>query len=86
LKRNGKPWSGEVSYTLAGPYVDSHGSVPYTFDNCPGGMYTLSYNSGDPEGATLDKISPSPSQWLQDGGTIYFTLEFVGLMPAACSQ
>ena len=82
---NGKPWSGEVSYTLAGPYVDSHGSVPYTFDNCPGGMYTLSYNSGGPEGATFDKISPSPSQWLQDGGTIYFTLEFAGLMPGACS-
>ena len=76
---NGAPWSGAVSYTLAGPYVDSHGSVPYTFDNCPAGNYTLTYRSGGPEGMTLYNIEPSQSQNLQAGGNITFTLVFVGV-------
>jgi len=77
---NGAPWSGAVSFTLAGPYVDSHGSVPYTFDNCPAGSYTLTYRSGGPEGMTLYSIDPSSSQSLQAGGNITFTLVFVGLV------
>lgn len=76
---NGAPWSGAVSYTLAGPYVDSHGSVPYTFDNCPAGSYTLTYRSGGPEGMTLYNIEPSQNQNLQAGGNITFTLVFVGV-------
>jgi hypothetical protein len=76
---NGAPWEGSVSYTLVGPYVDSHGSVPYTFDNCPAGSYTVNYRSGGPEGYQLYNITPSPSQNLPSGGTINFTLNFVGL-------
>ncbi|MFO8143687.1 MAG: hypothetical protein R6T78_03315 [Dehalococcoidales bacterium] len=75
---NGSDWEGDVSYTLNGPYVDSHGSVPYTFDNCPGGSYTLSYNSGGP--GALQSITPSPSQQLPDGGAITFTLNFEELL------
>lgn len=88
---NGAPWNGAVSFTLAGPYVDSHGSVPYTFDNCPAGNYTLTYRSGGPEGMTLYNIEPSSSQELQPGGNITFTLVFVGvvsngLMPGDTAQ
>jgi len=69
---------GNISYSLIGPYVDSHGSVPYTFENCPAGHYTLAYNSGGPEGMTLYEIEPSQSQDLDAGGSITFTLVFVG--------
>ncbi len=77
---NGAEWEGDASYTLNGPYVDSNGSVPYTFDNCPQGSYTLSYNSGGPDQAELSNITPSPNQQLSAGGTITFTLNFVGLL------
>jgi len=84
---NGAPWEGSVSYTLAGPYMDSHGSVPYTFDNCPSGNYTVNYRSGGPEGMELYNITPSPSQYLDAGGSITFTLNFVGgLMPSPVVQ
>lgn len=76
---NGAPWSGAVSYTLTGPYVDSNDSVPYTFDNCPAGSYTLTYRSGGPTGMTLYSITPSTTQTLQAGGNITFTLVFVGV-------
>lgn len=75
---NGAPWEGDVSYTLAGPYVDSHGSVPYTFDNCPSGHYTVNYRSGGPEGYQFYGVSPT-DQNLVAGGAITFTLNFVGL-------
>ncbi|MGD9393480.1 MAG: hypothetical protein PVJ81_00740 [Dehalococcoidia bacterium] len=75
---NGSPWQGSVSFVLSGPYVDSHGSVPYTFDGCPAGSYTLTYRSGGPEGMTLYSIDISATQQLQAGGNITFTLVFVG--------
>ncbi len=75
---DGEDWEGSVSYTLNGPYVDSHGSVSYTFDNCPAGSYTLNYRSGGP--GILEDITPSPSQQLYAGGTIVFTLNFTGLL------
>jgi hypothetical protein len=79
---NGQPWSGQVKYTLSGPYVDSSGHVPDSFTNCPGGSYTLSYTSGGPDGAILRSIDPSPTQNLDAGGTISFNLNFIaGLMP-----
>ena len=74
---NGERWSGAVRYTLAGPYVDSHGTVPYSFTNCPSGSYTLSYTSGGPEGAYLRSIDPGPTQELRAGGTISFTMNFI---------
>jgi hypothetical protein len=76
---NGAPWEGAVSFVLSGPYVDSHGSVPYTFDGCPAGSYTLTYRSGGPEGMTLYSIDISATQQLQAGGNITFTLVFVGV-------
>ncbi|MGD9116487.1 MAG: hypothetical protein PVJ61_04835 [Dehalococcoidia bacterium] len=75
---NGAPWSGAVSFTLSGPYMDSHGSVPYTFDGCPAGSYTLTYRSGGPDDMTLYSIDVSATQQLDAGGNITFTLVFVG--------
>jgi hypothetical protein len=75
---NGAPWEGTISFVLSGPYVDSHGSVPYTFTGCPAGSYTLTYRSGGPEGMTLYSIEVSATQQLQAGGNITFTLVFVG--------
>jgi uncharacterized protein (DUF2141 family) len=77
---NGGDWEGSVSYTLAGPYVDSSGNVPDSFNNCPAGSYTLSYNSGGPDGCSLYNITSSPTQQLSPGGTITFTLNFVGVL------
>ena len=77
---NGAPWSGAVKYTLAGPYVDSSHNVPDSFTGCPGGSYTLSYTSGGPEQTILEGITPSPTQNLSTGGTITFTMNFVGIL------
>jgi len=44
----GEPWSGDVSYTVHGPYMDSSSSVPDSFSGCPEGEYTIIYNSGGP--------------------------------------
>jgi uncharacterized protein (DUF2141 family) len=74
---NGERWPGPVRYTLAGPYVDSHGSVPYTFTNCPSGSYTLQWTSGGPEGAYLRSIDPAQTQPLSAGGSISFTMNFL---------
>jgi hypothetical protein len=73
---DGSPWSGSVRYSIKGPYADSHSSVPYTFSDLPDGTYTLHYTSRGPAGATLGSITPSPTQTLPDGGTIYFTMNF----------
>jgi len=79
---NGRPWSGQVRYTLSGPYVDSSNYAPDSFTNCPSGSYTLSYTSGGPDGAILRSIGPRPTQNLSSGGSISFTMEFVaGLLP-----
>ncbi len=78
---NGEPWSGPVRYTLSGPYVDSHGSVPYTFTNCPSGSYTLQWTSGGPEGAYLRSTDPAQTQPLSAGGSISFTMNFIAGLP-----
>lgn len=79
----GEPWAGPVDYVLSGPYVDSGYSVPETFSNCPQGVYTLSYRSGGPLSAVLEKIVPAPTQNLPPGGGITFTLwfRFAGVIP-----
>jgi murein DD-endopeptidase MepM/ murein hydrolase activator NlpD len=74
--RNGSSWSGSVSYTLTGPTTINGASVPATFANSPTGTYTLTFNSGGPSGACLIGITPSPTQTLNPGGTITFTLNF----------
>jgi hypothetical protein len=80
---DGKPWqtapgSGGINYSVIGPQSDSETTMPITMNNMPPGPYTLQYNSGGPTGATLTKISPSPSQNLPSGGKIVFTLHFTG--------
>jgi hypothetical protein len=80
---DGQPWmtqpgSGPISYTVTGPASDSGNNIPGTFSSMPSGLYTLSYNSGGPIGATLTGISPSPTQNLAPGGSINFTLQFTG--------
>jgi hypothetical protein len=80
---DGQPWtthpgSGPISYTVTGPASDSGNTIPGTFSSMPSGIYTLSYNSGGPIGATLTGISPSPTQNLAPGGSIHYTLQFTG--------
>jgi hypothetical protein len=80
---DGQPWmtqpgSGPISYTVSGPAFDSGDTIPGTFSSKPAGLYTLSYNSGGPIGATLTSISPSPTQNLAPGGSIQYTLQFTG--------
>ena len=77
---SGSHWEGHVKYTVSGPYVDSHSSVPHAFSDCPAGSYTVIYKSGGPESSILDGISPSATQTLSSGGTITFTLNFVGIL------
>jgi hypothetical protein len=77
---DGSPWSGAVKYTLAGPYVQAKSSVPGTFTNCPMGSYTLSYTSGGPDYSVLDSITPAATQHLSAGGTLTFTMNFVGIL------
>jgi hypothetical protein len=80
---DGQPWmtqpgSGPISYTVTGPSSDSGNNIPGTFSGMPTGLYTLSYNSGGPIGATLTGISPSPTQNLAPGGSIQYVLQFTG--------
>lgn len=80
---DGQPWvtqpgSGPISYTVSGPSSDSGDSVPGTFGGMPPGIYTLTYNSGGPIGATLTGISPSPTQNLTSGGNIQYVMQFTG--------
>jgi hypothetical protein len=78
---DGKPWqvsvgSGSIRYSVAGPKTDASDTIPAIFPNMPAGNYALSYNSGGPIGGQLVSISPGPSQALQPGGSISFTLNF----------
>ena len=80
---DGAPWrvavgSGTINYTVTGPRTDSSQNIPQTFSNVPPGIYTLTFNSGGPIGATLASISPAPSQNLVSGGSIVFNLNFRG--------
>ena len=79
---NGSAWSGEVHYTIHGPYKDSSSSVPDSFSNLPSGTYSIHYRSGGPSGATLVNITPSPTQDLSSDDTIIFTLNFQTPQPA----
>jgi hypothetical protein len=73
---NGSPWSGNVAYSITGPFKDADVTVPNTFGNLPSGTYTLTYNSGGPSGAMLSSILPSPTQTLAPNGNIVYTLNF----------
>jgi hypothetical protein len=73
---DGSPWSGNVNYAVTGPFSDTDNSLPWSFGDVPSGAYTLTYNYGGPEGASLAGITPSPTQDLPAGGTIHFILNF----------
>lgn len=79
---DGAPWSGPCSYTITGPVTSYGASAPQSFPDQPGGVHTLTYNSGGPPGAILTGITPSLTQKLPSGGAISFTLnlqrQFVG--------
>jgi uncharacterized protein (DUF2141 family) len=77
---DGVPWSGPVSYTVRGPYTDSHNSVPYIFGNAPAGRYTITYYGGGPPSSQLVNITPHASQDLAPGDMIAFTLNFASLV------
>jgi len=72
---NGQPWNGAVAYVVQGPYVESGGAVPQSLNNAPAGNYAVTYRSGGPPQSTFEGVSP-PSQALQPGGSIAFTLMF----------
>jgi hypothetical protein len=73
---DGTPWSGPAGYTISGPFMDSASSVPQTFTGVPAGSYTITYNGGGPPGAIMTSISPQPTQRLDGGHSIVFTLNF----------
>ena len=77
---NDEPWSGDVIYYLAGPYMDTGSYAPDSFTSCPAGSYSVDYKSGGPDSSVLDSITPSSHQDLSPGGTITFTLNFVGVL------
>jgi hypothetical protein len=73
---DGVSWSGNVNYSIYGPFRDVDTMVPHTFISIPAGAYTISYNSGGPQNAVFSSISPSASQALTYGGEITYTLNF----------
>jgi len=73
---NGSSWEGDVNYTVSGPEQIDGTQVPLTASKALG-TYTLTYNSGGPDGATLSSITSMPTQTLSSGSSITFTLNFV---------
>lgn len=80
---NGQAWSGQVGYTVTGPYVESGNSVPRNFSNAPSGTYSVNYAAGGPPGSIFEGVSP-PTQILPSGGTATFIMmfKFQGIPPA----
>ena len=70
------PWNGTLNFRVSGPFSDSENTVPWSFNTLPAGSYTLTYNFGGPQGASLSDITPAPTLQLAAGGTGYFTLNF----------
>jgi len=83
---DGLPWSGPCEYTVSGPYTDSHGSVPYTFENVPEGTYTITYWHGGPLDSVLQSVTPSVAQDLVPDGMIVYTLEFASVVAVPSEQ
>ncbi len=73
---DGRNWSGNIKYTISGPYDDSSSYVPDSFSDLPQGSYTIHYRSGGPSGATLWDVSPSSSQTVSHNGVITYTFNF----------
>jgi len=74
---DGAPWTGPVSFTIAGPQTVTGSLVPLASTaSLAIGTYALSYVSGGPAGATLLSTTPSATQTLTAGGGITYTLNF----------
>jgi hypothetical protein len=73
---DGADWPGNINYSIYGPFKDIDTYVPHTFIAVPAGAYTVSYNSGGPQGAVFHGISPSASQTLSAGAEITYKLNF----------
>jgi hypothetical protein len=73
---DGAPWSGSASIQLSGPFTDTESTLPWSFNNIPGGNYTITYNYGGPANSSLVSIGPSPNQQLTPDGMITFSLNF----------
>jgi hypothetical protein len=73
---NGLPLSTSLTWTLSGPYTETAYNVPTSRYNLSPGTYYLNYNYGAPGNSGLSGILPSSSQFLPDGGTIAFTMQF----------
>lgn len=71
---DGAPWSGAVNYSYTsnkpGEVPVEGSAVPQSWDHIVTGTYTLYYDSGGPNGATLASITPSATQTLSAGGTV----------------
>lgn len=81
---DGAPWSGAVNYSFVSSERGKQdgSAVPQSWENrIPTGTYTLYYDSGGPNGATLASITPSATQTLSTGGTVTFTLNFSNAAP-----
>lgn len=60
-KLDDAPWSGSLNYRVSGPYSDTDNSVPWDFKSVPAGAYTVTYDYGGPQGASLTSITPQPT-------------------------
>lgn len=79
-KLNGKPWTGTLSYKLAGPAGAITGTkVPANVTDLALGSYSLSFVSGGPVVAHAPVIAVAPSATLERGQwSATFTVAFSG--------
>ena len=71
---DGSPVATSINVGLSGPYSETIYNVPTSRYNLPAGTYYVSYNYGGPVNATLGGISPGASQYLDNGGSVIFTV------------
>jgi|GEM_PF-463204 len=82
---DGVDWSGGANYSIYGPFRDIDTYVSHTFIDIPAGTYTVSYNSGGPQGAVFTGISPSAAQVLASGAEVRYNLNFVSAASSSLS-
>jgi len=75
---DGSPWRGLMVCELTSPVWPAYQEnvAPGSAWDAKPGVWKCNYIALGPEGATLDNITPSPTQTLLAGGTITFTLNF----------
>lgn len=73
---DGAPWTGALSYTLAGPQTVSGASAASSHASLPVGAYTLAYVSGGPANASFTSVGPSATQTVTAGNATSYVLHF----------